>query len=101
MAVDDAIYVARPDLIGLEGDEVDFSELDEALAEAARSATEITILAGYYKADALVALCHNVPRVQRRRCKIRIAIGLDATALIPRTWEEMRSVDRNLHTLGF
>jgi hypothetical protein len=101
MIVDNKIFVAQPDLIGLDGETVDFAELDGALAKAASGATEITVLGGYYNADALVTLCRNVPRARRRGCLVRIAVGLEATALIPRTWEDMRSVDNKLHALGF
>lgn len=99
--MDEQIYVGRPDLLDLDHDVVDFAELDGALAEAASGATEITILGGYYNADALLALCRNVPRGRRPECKVRIAVGLEAMALIPRTWEEMRAVYRKLRTSGF
>ena len=101
MMLDEQIYVGRADLLDLNHVVVDFAELDGALAEAASGATEITVLGGYYNAEALIALCRNVPRGRRSECKVRIAVGLEAMALIPRTWEEMRAVYKRLRVLGF
>lgn len=101
MSVDETIYVSRPDLIGLDADLVDYDDLSGAIHAAASGATEISILGGFYNVEALVDLCRQVPRAQRRDCRVCIAVGLEATALIPRTWEDMRSVDRQLRQAGF
>jgi hypothetical protein len=101
MSIDDTIYVSRPDLIGLDEEVVDFLDLSEGIHDAASGATEISILGGYYNVDALVDLCTQVPRGQRRDCRVRIAVGLEATALIPRTWQDMRSLDQRLRKAGF
>jgi hypothetical protein len=48
-----------------------------------------------------VELCRQVPRFARRDCTIRIAVGLESTALIPRTWKEMKEVEQKLRGAGF
>lgn len=101
MNIDDTIYVNRPELIDLDEDVVDFADLSEAMHEAASAATEISILGGFYNAGALVYLCEQVPKRRRRGCRVRIAVGLEAAALIPQTWEDMRGVDRRLRDMGF
>lgn len=88
MDVDDTIYVSLADLIGL--DEVDFADLAKAIHEDAECASEISVPAGCYGRDALVELCRRVPRGTRAGCVLRIAVGLVATALIPRTWADVR-----------
>jgi hypothetical protein len=101
MTVDPYIYVHRPELIGLSEDKVDFADLQEALHEAASGATEISVLGGFYSVKGLVELCRQVPRADRKDCLVRIAVGLEATALIPRTWDDMRDLGRQLRKLGF
>lgn len=101
MRVDDAIYVRRPDLLGLQTEETDFFEFNEAVEKTASRATEITVLGGYYNADALVALCCNVPSKRRGKCKVRIAVGVEAMALIVRLWEDMTAVASQLRNCGF
>ncbi|MGN8094146.1 restriction endonuclease PLD domain-containing protein [Methylobacterium sp. 22177] len=101
MNVDEAIYVHREDLIGLADREIHYEELIEAIHGDARGATEISILGGFYAVDALVNVCRKVPRDARRECTIRIAVGLEATALIPRTWTDMREVEKKLRSTGF
>lgn len=101
MRIDDRIFVHHPELIGLDSESGACSDLESALHEAASGATEITILGGYYNNDSMVALCKNVPRGQRRECRVRIAIGLEATALIARTWTDMRYVEDKLRRAGF
>ncbi len=101
MNIDDLIYVNHPDLIGLDDAKVDYADLDETMDRDAEGAAEITVLGGYYNADALVRLCMKVPRKGRRGCTVRVAIGLESTALIPRTWEELRAVERRLRKAGF
>ncbi|GBU15802.1 MULTISPECIES: restriction endonuclease PLD domain-containing protein [Methylobacterium] len=101
MNVDEAIYVHREDLIGLADREINFVELVEAIHEDASGATEISILGGYYAVEALVNVCRKVPRSARRDCTLRIAVGLEATALIPRTWGDMREVENRLRGVGF
>lgn len=98
--VSSTILVGRPDLIEL-GDDVDFVELDEALEAAAASATEITILGGFYSVDPLIALCKQVRRSRRSGCKVRIAVGIEATAAIPATWADMRRLRDKLLKGGF
>ena len=100
MTIDATIYVNRPDVVSLDPERVDYADLGEAVHAAAAGATEISILAGYYRAAALVDVCRQVPRGQRRACRVRIAVGLEATALIPRTWEDMRAVQARLRELG-
>ncbi|MBS1004499.1 hypothetical protein [Acetobacter thailandicus] len=99
-AVSSTIYVGRPDLIEL-GDDVDYEEIDEALGAAAASATEITILGGFYSVGPLVSLCCKVKKSKRKTCRIKIAVGLEASAMIPRTWEDMRQLRRDLLNSGF
>ncbi|MCJ2143448.1 hypothetical protein [Methylobacterium sp. E-066] len=101
MRIDDRVFVHHPELIGLDPDGTDVVDLEGALHEAAIGATEITILGGYYNPDRMVALCKRVPRAHRRYCRVRIAIGLEATALIPRTWTDMRGVRATLRRAGF
>lgn len=98
--VSSTILVARPDLIEL-GDDVDYLELDEALEAAALSATEITILGGFYSVDPVIALCKKVRRARRSGCKVRIAVGIEATSLIPATWADMRRLREKLLNSGF
>lgn len=99
-AVSSTIYVGQPDLIEL-GDDVDYEELDEALGAAAVSATEITILGGFYRVGPLVSLCCKVKKSKRKTCRIKIAVGLEALAMIPRTWDDMRGLHRDLLDSGF
>jgi hypothetical protein len=101
MSIDDTIYISRPDLIGLDEESLDFADFSEAVHEAASGATEISILGGYYNVDALVDLCREVPTGQRADCLVRIAVGLESTALIPRTWQDMRAIDQRLRKVGF
>jgi hypothetical protein len=98
--VSSTIYVGRPDLIGL-GEEVDYVELEEALEAAAASATEITILGGFYSVDPIISLCKRVRRPRRSACKVRIAVGLEATSAIPATWADMRRLRDKLLKGGF
>lgn len=102
--IDEAIYVARPDLIGLEKKKVNFDDLNEALGDEASTATAITILGGYYNQEALVSLCLKVPprpAEHRRTCRIRIVVGLEAMSLLPRVWTDLRQVDKRLRGKGF
>jgi hypothetical protein len=101
MRIDDKVFVHHPELIGLDAETAACEDLESALHEAAAGATEITILGGYYNPDRMVALCKRVPRAYRRYCRVRIAIGLEATALIPRTWTDMRGVKATLRRAGF
>lgn len=98
--VSSTILVGRPDLIEL-GDDVDYVELDEALEAAASSANEITILGGFYSVDPVIALCKRVRRSKRKACKVRIAIGIEATSAIPATWADMRRLRDKLLKGGF
>src|SRR5215217_4465893 len=98
---DKRIHVARADLIGLDADFVDFADLDSSLAGAAEAATAITILGGYFNADWLIKLCRNVPKKRRAKCSLRIAVGLDAVALLPRSWADLRRVNAELLKHGF
>lgn len=88
-SVSPTIYVGKPRLLEL-GEGIDYEKLDPALAAEAKEATEITILGGFYSVDPLIKLCTQVPRRARKHCRIRIVVGLDATASIPRTWSDMR-----------
>lgn len=99
--VDNRIHVARADLISLDVDYVDFGDLQESLEEAAEASTAITILGGYYNSDWLISLCRHVPKKKRAKCDIRVAVGLDAVALLPQTWSDMRYVNTKLVKLGF
>ncbi len=94
------ILVGRPDLIDL-GDDVDYVELDEALEAAASSATEITILGGFYSVEPIIALCKQVRRSRRSACKVRIAVGIEAKSAIPATWADMRRLRDKLLKSGF
>jgi hypothetical protein len=101
MHIDDAIYVGRPDQFDLQAEKVAFFELNKALEQNASGATRITVLGGYYNADALVALCSNVPKKERANCKVRIAVGLEATSLFVRLRDELTSVESRLRGCGF
>ena len=101
MEIDDNVYVSRLDLLGVVEGTAGFCDLAETIDRDATGATEITVLGGYYQADALVALCRKVPRGTRAVCVLRIAVGLNAMALVPRTWEDMRDVARQLRRAGF
>lgn len=101
MNIDDTLYVNRADLIGLDEREVDCADLRQAIHQDAQGATEISILGGYYAVEALIEVCRQVPRSVRRDCTVRIAVGLEATALIPRTWADMRDVAQKLRRRGF
>ena len=90
MALSDAVYVGRPDAINLEPNGRNVVDLDEALAAAASDATEITILGGYYDHVWLLDLFRKLPRARRRDCRVRIAVGSDATITLPKVWEHMR-----------
>ena len=99
-AVSSTIYVGRPDLIEL-GEAVDYEEIDDALEGAAGSATEITILGGFYSLAPLVSLCRKVKKSKRKACRVRIAVGLEAASMIPRTWSDMRQLRKDLLDSGF
>lgn len=98
--VSSTILVGRPDLIDL-GDSVDYVEIEEALEAAAASATEITILGGFYSVEPIISLCKHVRRARRSACKVRVAVGLEATLAIPATWADMRRLRDNLLKSGF
>jgi hypothetical protein len=98
--VSSTIFVGRPDLLEL-GDDVDYIEVDEALDAAAASATEITILGGFYSVEPILSLCKQVKRAKRKSCRIRIAVGLEATSAIPSTWTDMRGLRKKLLKSGF
>ncbi|MET3439037.1 hypothetical protein [Sphingomonas sp. 1185] len=95
------IYVGRADAVDLEIDGETVIDLNAALSAAATDATEITILGGYYQAEWLVQLFRNLPARRRRACKVRIAVGSDATVSLPRTFREMQDVRSELRRLGY
>lgn len=99
-SVHPTIYVARPDIIGLDED-ADYADLTEALEISARDATEITILGGFYSPRSLDKLCKTVAKVRRQSCKIRIAVGLDAAGTVTRVWDDMRKLRKRLRKYGF
>lgn len=99
--VDGRIHVARADLLGIEERGIEYVDLERSLADAAGAATAITILGGYFKPDRLIELCKNVPKPRRADCKVRFAVGLDAIALLPRIWKDLRRVSEKLTKLGF
>lgn len=101
MALSDAVYIGRPDAINLEPDGIAIVDLDEALAAAASDATEITILGGYYDRVWLLDLLRKLPRARRRDCRVRIAVGSDATITLPKVWEHMREVQKELRRIGY
>ncbi|MFZ3481670.1 hypothetical protein [Sphingomonas sp. 3-13AW] len=76
-------------------------DLDEALFDAAADATEITVLGGYYQREWLVGLFRNLPARRRRACKVRIAVGSDATVTLPQIFRDMQDVRERLHRLGY
>lgn len=96
--LDDTIYIGQPGPIA---PDCDWSDFSQALSEAALGATEITILGGYYNVDALVKLCLCVRPEQRPKCRIRIAVGLEAMPLLVRTWSDMQSVRNRLEKKRF
>ena len=72
--------------------------------EEAQRATVITVLGGYYSRDSLVSLRLNVPArpaERRRKCRIRMALGCEATASLLHIWEDLRVVDERLREAGF
>jgi len=93
--VSPTIYVARPDLLEL-GDDVDHDDLQGALEKEILDATEVTMFGGFYSAEPLIRLCTTIPKRSRKNCRIRIIVGLDATASIPNTWEDMRRIRSRL-----
>jgi hypothetical protein len=97
----DQIYVGRADAVDLEVDGEIVIDLNEALSAAAKDATEITILGGYYQAEWLVRLFRNLPARRRRACKVRIAVGSDATVSLPRIFNDMQDVRSELRKLGY
>ena len=101
MRVDERVFISKPELLDLESREIDYIDLVEDIHQSAQRATEITVLGGYYNVDALVVLCRQVRRESRARCRVRIAVGLAATTLIPQTWEDMRVLRRRLLRAGF
>ena len=101
MAISEAIFVGRPDAIDLEPDGTTVVDLNEALAAAASDATEITILGGYYDRLWLLDLLRQLPRARRQDCRVRIAVGSDATITLPKVWEHMREVQKELRRIGY
>ncbi|MBY0613391.1 MAG: hypothetical protein K2P80_14525 [Beijerinckiaceae bacterium] len=101
MEVSEAIFVGRGDAIKLEVDGTTVIDLNGALAAAASDATQITILGGYYDRLWLLDLLRELPRARRRDCKVRIAVGSDATITLPKVWEHMREVQRELRRIGY
>jgi len=98
--VSSTIVVGRPDLIDL-GDDVDHVEINQALQAAAAAATEITILGGFYSVEPIITLCKQVKRPKRGACKVKIAVGLEATFAIPATWADMQRLRNKLIKSGF
>lgn len=101
MILSDSIFVGKADAIDLTADGEAIVDLDAALKDAAREATEVTILGGYYNAAWLLTLFRNLRRPHRRRCRVRIAVGIDATVTLPRVWEEMRKIRADLLSMGY
>lgn len=99
-SVSSTIYVGRPDLIGL-SEEVDQESIDVALANVTKTATEITILGGFYSLKPLISLFEAIPKKQRRNCRVRVAVGLEAKAMIHKTWSDMRQLRATLISLKF
>jgi len=93
--VSSTIYVARPDLLEL-GNDVDHDDLQGTLEKEIVNATEVTIFGGFYSVEPLIRLCATIPKRSRKNCRIRIVVGLDTTASIPTTWDDMRRVRSRL-----
>ncbi|MDX0722663.1 hypothetical protein GOD64_28285 [Sinorhizobium medicae] len=98
--ISETIHVAYPDVLGI-GDHDRVHDLTGSLAAAAEKATAIDILGGYYSLDRTFQLLKKVPRAKRSSCKIRLAIGLDASAKIKQHWTDMRSLEQKLRESGF
>jgi hypothetical protein len=102
--IDETIYVAKPDVLGLDRDNFGFEELHESLREEAAGATGITILGGYMSPDYVLDLCDRVPRRRnpgRGKFDLRIAIGFDRSRPLARQWDELRELKADLQALGF
>lgn len=99
--VSPTIYIGCPKLIDLDDEVTDFAEFGDAVREAAETATEVTILGGFYSRDGLYEICESVKPRYRKRCRVRIAVGLDAAASIPRIWKDMRALEQQLLELKF
>lgn len=98
--VSSTIYVGRPDLIDLDN-EVDYEEIEAALSSASKTATEITILGGFYSLAQMIAMFEQISVKRRRICRVRVAVGLESAALIPRTWSDMARLRERLVQLRF
>jgi len=94
------IFVARPDLIGFDEDS-DYVDLEKALFESAAKATEITILGGYYNPGAIGDLCDKLGESRRQKCKVRIAVGLDAPKAVSKVWHDLQQLRKRLLKIGF
>ena len=102
--IDETIYVALPDVLGLDADAVGYKELHETLLREASGATSITILGGYMSPDYLRSLCSRVPRQGnggRRRLSTPDRHRARAVTSLAQQWKELRSLKADLQSDGF
>ena len=102
MSVDPTIYLSRPDLIGWLEQPEETADFEAAIKAVAEKATDIVVLGGFVSTSRLLGLFEAVrTRTRRRTCRVRIVIGLDEPALLPRLWTDLQTLDGKLRQLGF
>lgn len=97
----DEIYLGRADYLGIDYEEYNFHDFEDALHSDIDGATEITVLGGYANTEWLEKLCLKLRKKQRTDCRVRIAIGLDNSAHIPELWCQLGDVRSKLMKKGF
>lgn len=103
-SIDPAVYVARPEFLGLEADGDACRELHDAFVWEAERATKITVLAGYFNPDYVLRLLGHVPErpaTRRRTCRVRIGIGIDPGLPFMGEWFRLRELKSAIGKAGF
>jgi len=97
--VDPTIYLTCGPSLGM--DDALFRNLNERIMTAAASATEISIVSGYYDVETIRRICVQVPKGRRAACTIGIVLGVDLFALMPNTIADLRALRKWLRECGF
>lgn len=102
--IDTVVYVAHPELLGIEADEETYSELHAAFACEVERASAVTILAGYFNPEYVIRLLKRIPQrpaARRRTCRVRVGIGIDPGLPLMGEWLRLSSLKSAIKEAGF